>query len=156
MEYQRTNRLADLMVAKGLLESLEAYYPDFSHWYVNRCMPGVLVGTDLMFVAKDKQHLVGLALAKRTKDEVKLRCVRVLPEYQDRGVGLHLIDKTLRALNEDKPHCTVAEEMLHLYSRAFVNRYHFNLSDVDKGLYRKGKLEYVFNKPAITPAVLPL
>lgn len=45
----------------------------------------------------------------------------------------------LGALQCDKPHCTVAEELLHTYSRAFVNRYGFSLSAVDKGRYRPGK-----------------
>jgi hypothetical protein len=51
----------------------------------------------------------------------------------------------LRELNDDKPHCTVSEEMLHLYSRAFINHYRFDLGRVDKGAYRPNKLEYVFN-----------
>ncbi|KWT98009.1 hypothetical protein APY03_0680 [Variovorax sp. WDL1] len=39
----------------------------------------------------------------------------------------------------------MAEEMLHIYSRAFVNRYGFALSAVENGRYRPGRLEYAFN-----------
>lgn len=102
------------------------------------------MGTDVLMVARDKLQVVGAALGKKG-DETKLRCVRVLPEYQNRGVGIHLVEKMLVSLDKDKPHCTVAEEMLHDFSRPFINLFKFELSSVEKGLYRKGKLEYIFN-----------
>lgn len=143
--YEPTKRLADAMVVRGVLDGLENYYPEFGHWYVNKCLPGILLGSDTLLVARDKGQIVGVALGKRNRHETKLRCVRVLPEYQARGVGIHLIDKMLRLLDSDRPHCTVAEEMLHQFSRAFVNHFDFKLNRVDKGAYRPGKLEYVFN-----------
>lgn len=84
-------------------------------------------------------------MGKRAATERKLRCVRVLPEVQNRGVGLRLIERMFDELETETPHCTVAEEMLGQYSRAFVNRYGFQLSCVDKGRYRPAKLEYAFN-----------
>jgi GNAT superfamily N-acetyltransferase len=145
ISYQPSRQLADAMIARGVMDGLENYYPDFGHWYVNKCIPGIVLGKDTLLVARDKHQIVGVALGKRTVKETKLRCVRVLPSYQSRGVGIHLIERMLRQLDCDKPHCTVAEEMLHQYSRAFVNHFDFNLSSVDKGRYRSGKLEYVFN-----------
>ncbi len=142
--YESSKSLTDLALAYQLVQGLESLYPAFSDWYVNTCMPGVLIGSDLLLVAKDKQEIVGVALAKKGKEN-KLRCVRVKPQYQSKGVGIHLIERSLKALNVDKPHCTVAEEMIHLYSRPFVNHFHFDLTRVDKGSYRQGKLEYVFN-----------
>jgi GNAT superfamily N-acetyltransferase len=143
--FSTSRRLADAMVARGMLDGLENYYPDFGHWYVNTCIPGIVLGSDTMLVARDGAKIVGIALGKKTPEETKLRCVRVLPQYQSKGVGLHLIEKMLRELDADKPHCTVAEEMMHQFSRAFVNYFDFKLSRVDKGVYRPGKLEYIFN-----------
>ena len=131
-------------MAGSLLGGLDRYYPDFGHWYTNICMPGVLVGSDLLLVARDRHQVVGVALAKKG-EETKLRCVRVLPAYQSRGVGIHLVERSLRALDCDRPHCTVAEEMFHQYSRPFINHFGFDLSEVAKGRYRPGKLEYIFN-----------
>lgn len=142
--YQKTRSLTDLAMTKQLLAGLDQLYPDFEYWYVNNCMPGILMGTDVLMVARDKLQVVGAALGKKG-DETKLRCVRVLPEYQNRGVGIHLVEKMLVSLDKDKPHCTVAEEMLHDFSRPFINLFKFELSSVEKGLYRKGKLEYIFN-----------
>lgn len=133
------------MVVRGVLDGLDSYYPEFGHWYVNKCLPGIVLGKDVLLVARDKEQIVGVALGKRSTKETKLRCVRVLPAYQSRGVGIHLIDKMLHLLGSDRPHCTVAEEMLHQFSRPFVNHFDFQLSRVDKGSYRPGKLEYVFN-----------
>lgn len=145
IHYQQSNHLADAMLAKVMLDGLENYYPDFGYWFVNKCMPGIMTGNDLLITAKEHGQIVGVALGKKG-DETKLRCVRVIPQYQNRGVGLHLVDHTLRALDCDKPLCTVSEEMMHLYSRAFINRYQFDLTHVEKGLYRPKKLEYIFNK----------
>lgn len=145
IHYSTSKRLADAMVARSILEGLDNLYPEFGHWYVNKCLPGILLGSDTLMIARDKHEIVGVALGKRNKHETKLRCVRVLPSYQNRGVGIHLVERMLRQLDCDKPHCTVAEEMLHQFSRPFINHFDFTLSTVDKGRYRTGKLEYVFN-----------
>jgi len=147
IEYQNTKRLADAMLAKPMLESLEQYYPDFSYWYVNKCMPGVVAGSDSLIVAREHGQIIGVALGKKSEEETKLRCIRVMPQYQNRGVGLHLTEKMLRELDDDKPLVTVAEEMLHLYSRPFFNLFKFNVTRVEKGMYRRGVLEYIFNGP---------
>lgn len=132
-------------LALPLLRSLDAYYPDFEHWYVNTVAPGVVTGSDTLLLAWDGPRIAGVALGKRTSRETKLRCVRVVPEWQNTGLGLRLIDRMLDELECDRPHCTVAEELFHQYSRPFIHRYGFELSGVDKGAYRKGKLEYRFN-----------
>ena len=145
MQIAQSHNVIEALNVLPMLSSLDTLYPDFSHWYVNKVVPGVVLGADTLLVAKDGSQLVGVALGKRTAEETKLRCVRVLPPYQSSGLGLRLIDRMLEALECESPHCTVAEEMLHLYSRAFINRYGFKLSSVDKGTYRRGKLEYRFN-----------
>ncbi len=142
--YERSNRLTDLALTGAMLAGLDSYYPDFGHWFTNTCMPGVLVGDDLLIVAREQSQVVGVALGK-TGAETKLRCVRALPQYQSKGVGIRLVERALRELDHDRPLCTVAEEMLHQYSRPFINYFGFTLTSVAKGRYRAGKLEYEFN-----------
>lgn len=144
--YTRGNRLVDTHVAFSLLQGMDDLYPEFGYWYKNKVMPGVMMGSDILMMAKDRDQVIGVALGKRNQHETKLRCVRVLPDYQQRGVGIHLVEKMLRELDDDKPSCTVAEEMLHQFSRPFINLFQFDLSHVEKGMYRPGKLEYVFNQ----------
>lgn len=145
MQYQQTNSMVQALLAMPLLHSLDRLYPGFQSWYVSTVVPGVVTGRDVLMLAMDGAQVAGIALGKRADDETKLRCVRVLPAYQNTGVGLKLIENMFDALECDKPHCTVAEELMHTYSRAFVNRYGFALSDVSRGRYRRGKLEYAFN-----------
>lgn len=154
ISYERSSSLTDAMLTMEMLRSLKNLYPDFMFWFVNVALPGILVGRDILIVAKKNGVVIGVALGKISENETKLRCIRVLPEYQKYGVGIHLIDHMLRALNCAKPVCTVAEEMMHSYSRAFINYFHFVLSTVEKGLYRRGKLEYVFNGTLAVPTTL--
>jgi N-acetylglutamate synthase-like GNAT family acetyltransferase len=137
--------MVQALLAMPLLHSLNELYPGFQSWYVSTVVPGVVAGRDVLLLATEGAQVAGIALGKRSDDEVKLRCVRVVPAYQNTGVGLKLIENMFEALECDKPHCTVAEELMHTYSRAFVNRYGFALSDVARGRYRRGKLEYAFN-----------
>jgi GNAT superfamily N-acetyltransferase len=146
IRYEQGTRLVDTLEAGKLLHGMDTLYPDFSYWFTNKVMPGVMVGKDILMLAKDKQQVIGVALGKRNAHETKLRCVRVLPEYQKRGTGIHLVEKMLVQLGNDKPSCTVAEEMFHQFSRPFINLFDFDLSKVEKGMYRPGKLEYVFNQ----------
>lgn len=126
------------------IKSLDAYYPDVSHWYINKVIPGLSLGEDKLIIARDGLNIAGVALGKMG-EESKLRCVRVHPDYQGTGLGIRLIDQMLELIEDGNPGVTVSEEMLHLYSRPFVKRYGFELSDVSKGRYRRGKLEYAFN-----------
>jgi ribosomal protein S18 acetylase RimI-like enzyme len=145
IQYGRAHRLVDTVNAYRLLDGLENFYPDFGYWYKNRVMPGVMMGQDVLMLAREHGQVIGVGLGKRNDHETKLRCIRVLPEYQGRSVGIHLVEKMLRELDDDKPSCTVAEEMLHQFSRPFINLFKFDVSRVEKGLYRPGKLEYIFN-----------
>jgi len=132
--------------ALPFIKSLNQYYPDIEYWYVNKVVPGLVLGNDKLIIAHDEQfNIAGIALGKVSVEESKLRCVRVHPDHQNGGLGIRLIDAMLEQIGERKPGVTVAEEMINLYSRAFVKRYGFELSDVTKGRYRRGKLEYGFN-----------
>ena len=146
IEYYYGSTLVDTLVAKNLLSGLEQLYPEFEYWYTNKAMPDIILGNTKLILAKDNGRVVGVGIGKRNEEETKLRCIRVAPEYKNKGIGIRLIEKTLVMLNCDKPVCTVAEEMIHDFSRVFVNEFKFELTSVDKGLYRRGKLEYVFNR----------
>lgn len=145
MQFEKSDSFVQAFMALPLLRSLDGLYPGFESWFINQVVPGVVLGNDVLLLAKDGARVAGIALGKKTPRETKLRCVRVLPDYQQTGLGIRLIDRMLDELESDKPSCTVAEELMHTYARPFVNRYGFSLSSVDKGRYRQGKLEYAFN-----------
>lgn len=140
-----TTSFVDAFAVLPFIQSLNQYYPEIEYWYVNKVVPGLITGNDKLLIARDGDYIAGVALGKLTANESKLRCVRVHPDYQNGGLGIRLIDGMLDLIESDRPGVTVSEEMFHLYSRPFINRYGFELSDVVKGRYRRGKLEYGFN-----------
>lgn len=145
VKIERTQDFTQAILTLPLLQTLDAFYPDIGYWYVNTVLPGVVLGSDSLLLATEADRVVAFALGKKTPQETKLRCVRVLPQYQQSGLGIRLIDRMLEELEDRHPHVTVAEELFHQYSRLFVQRYGFRLDAVEKGLYRPGKLEYLFN-----------
>lgn len=149
---RRSDRLIDASFAWNLLRELGEFYPGLSDWFWNKCVPGIVAGQGVLLLAEDDerpagQQIIGIVLGKKGSDteETKLRCVRVIPEYQCRGVGILLIDRALQELGTQQPFCSVSEEMFHDYARLLINHYGFRVTRVERGLYRPGKLEYVFN-----------
>jgi len=147
ISYRISKSLFDCYKAFELTSGLDVFYPDFNDWYWNKVVPSTMTGDSEVILAEHLDQVVGVALVKRG-EEPKLRCLRVRPEYVGRGVGVHLIDRSLKQLGCDKPMVTVPEEKINELSRIMVNRFDFDLSHVDRGLYRPGKLEYQFNGKA--------
>lgn len=144
IEFIQPRNLVYLHETFNILRPLSAYYPDFSDWYWDKVVPGILLGEDKLIIMKRNDVVAGVSILK-DREEKKLRCLRMSPEFQQKGLGLYLIDESLKQLDTDKPLCSVSEEMMHEFSRIFINRYGFDLTHVYNNLYRKGKLEYEFN-----------
>lgn len=145
MYIEKTTDPALVRDAFPFVADLDRFYPGFRRWYQDKVLPGVSCGADTMLLAIEGGILAGVAFGKRSADECKLRCVRVAPRWQNSGLGLRLIERMFDELGTDRPACTVAEELFHQYSRPFIQRCGFELSAVDKGRYRRHKLEYSFN-----------
>ena len=144
IEIERSKDVAEALLAMPFLTDLDRFYPDIQHWYINRVLPGVCTGHDVLLLARDGHRLCGMAIGK-TGEETKLRCVRVNRKLAGQGTGVRLIDRMIIELQCENPSATVAEELLHDYSRIFVRRYGWRLSDVVKNEYRRSKLEYHWN-----------
>lgn len=142
--YRTTKSIFDCYRAFELTEGLDVFYPDIKDWFWNKVVPSTITGNSSIVLAEEHDQVIGLSMVK-AGDDPKIRCLRVRPEYANRGVGIHLIDKSLRLLDHDKPMVTVPEEKINELSRIMVNRFDFDLRYVDRGLYRPGKLEYQFN-----------
>jgi hypothetical protein len=131
----------ELMKLFNLIKDLDNYYPDFPNWFINKLIPRTFYGYNKVLLMYKNNDLVGVS----SFNNHKLQMVRIFPEYINKGYGLFLIDESLKLMNNDKPFLTVAEELINVYSRIFINRYDFTITRVEKGIYRKGKLEYLFN-----------
>ena len=144
MKFINPTSIPELYHSYTLLQPISRLYPNFSDWFFDKVIPGVILGKDKVILLEKNNEIAGISIIKKG-DENKLRCVRVSEKYQRTGLGLYLIDESLKQLDCAKPVVSVAEEMMHDFSRMFINRYDFDLSHVYNGLYRKGKLEYEFN-----------
>jgi len=149
--YRSSSDPAEAIAILPMIENIEVCYPNFRRWYLDKAVPDLASGKGRMILAEQDGQVVGVALGKRDEDERKLRCLRVEQRLRSRGIGSHLIDRILKELGTDRPLCTVSEEMMHDLSRLMVNGFGFHLTSVEKGAYRPGKLEYVFNGIAPLP-----
>lgn len=128
------------------LKNIENIYPDVEHWYINKVIPRVMLEKDIVLVIYSPENEVaGFAIAKNNKEEKKLCCLIIMPDYQGRGYAIKLIKKIQKELNEEKLHCSVSEDLLHVYSKIFINHFKWTIDEVQESKYKKGKLEYFFN-----------
>lgn len=142
--YQSTKSIFECRRVFELTASIDVYYPEFKNWFWNKVVPSVITKDSSIIIAEEHGQLIGAIITKNGEDP-KLRCLRVRSDYANRGIGIHLIDRALKVVNNDKPIITVPEERINDLSRILVNRFDFDLCKVEKGLYRQGKLEYQFN-----------
>jgi len=141
MYFKHINNIPELYQVYDEFKHLDNYYPEFQNWYYNKLIPSVINGKGTALVLMDRNQMVGMSLFKPGK----LQASRIFPKYQNKGQGIRLLDRTFKEMNNDKPFVTISEEMFHQYSRIFINRYNFSIPKVEKGIYRPGKLEYLFN-----------
>jgi hypothetical protein len=125
------------------LSSAERYYPDFRNWYYKKVVPDILNNQRDFILEHRQDKIVGLSLVKY--EEKKLCTLKVFDEYQNKGYGLKLFEKSFEALNTDKPFLTVSEEKYVEFEKIF-KYFNFELTSVKNGLYRDNKLEYFFNE----------
>lgn len=125
------------------LSTAEQFYPDFKYWYFKKVLPDIFSNKrDFIFENRDN-NIVGLSLVKY--DEKKLCTLKVFEEYQNKGLGLKLFEKSFEKLDTDKPFLSVSQEKYEEFKKLF-NYYKFELTSVKTGLYRDNKLEYFFNE----------
>ena len=127
------------------LKSAELYYPDFKNWYYSKVVPDLLLKNRSLLVEKRQNNIAGIAIIKNTIQEKKLCTLKIIDQYQNRGIGLKLFEKTFEELETTKPYLTVSEEKMVEFKKIF-NYYNFELTSVKKDLYRAGKVEFIFNE----------
>lgn len=132
------------LLSKPFIASLDQYYPDISNWYHYQIINKLDDSNCILLHAYQHDKLVGVSIGKAGA-ECKLRCVRVSKDIESSGLGIKLINQTLTEMESDKPIVTVSEELFHQYSRVFHHYYNFKIEQVQKGLYRRNKLEYIYN-----------
>lgn len=124
MRIEKISNLFLLTELSSTISSLSHIYPDISHWYNNKVIPRVMLGEDIVIVAKSENgKTIGFAIGKKTEKESKLCCLMVLPDFRGKGYALKLINRIIEELDDDYPHCSVSEDLFHTYSKIFINHF---------------------------------
>jgi hypothetical protein len=123
----------------------ELYYPDFQKWYYQKVVPGIFSREREIIVEKRGDEIAGIAILKKKSMEQKLCTLRISHEFQNKGIGLRLFERSFESLQDEKPFLTVSEEKLHEFKRIF-DYFGFQLTSIHDDLYRVGKKEYFFNE----------
>lgn len=127
------------------LKNIKDIYPDVEHWYINKVIPRAMLDKDIVLVIYTSQYEVaGFAIAKNN-EEKKLCCLMIMSDFKGHGYSIKLIKEIQKELNEEKLHCSVSEDLFHIYSKIFINYFKWTIDEVKDSKYRKGKLEYFFN-----------
>lgn len=127
-----------------ILNDIQELYPEFKYWYSTKVIPGLINGSREILTEYRENRLIGIAIIKNEKDEKKICTIKVLPEYQNKGIGIKLFKRALSSLNTNKPFVTVPEERFNEFHKIFTY-YGFQLTQIIEGYYREGKKEYIYN-----------
>lgn len=127
-----------------ILKDIEKFYPKFKDWYTHKVIPGLINGSREILTEYRDGQLIGIAIIKNERDEKKICTIKVLPQYQNKGIGIRLLKRALNSLNTDRPLVTVPEERFKEFHKIFTY-YGFKLTQISNEHYRKNKKEYVYN-----------
>lgn len=124
---------------------LSADYPEIRHWYLSKVVPDLRVGQRILLPVRRSGVLVGLGIAKNDGVERKICTVRVLPTYENKGIGVRIFDKLLHWVGTDRPNLTVSQGNLPKFRRLF-DYYGFSETSAIEGLYQPKSWEFGFNE----------
>lgn len=127
------------------LKSAQVYYPEFEKWYFNKVVPNILNAQREIICLTRNNKIASISIIKNTPEEKKLCTLRVISDFQNRGIGIKAFEASFDTLGTDKPFLTVSEEKLPEFQRVF-DYYGFKLTSIHNNLYRKDKKEYFFNE----------
>lgn len=123
---------------------LELSYPAFKQWYFNTVIPGIMNGTRAIIIEWRNGKMAGLSIIKDTVIEKKICTIYVSPEFQRKGLGIKLFEKSMCELNTDRPLLSVSEDRLYLFDKMF-NHFGYHFTSEYNGLYLPNKSEFSFN-----------
>lgn len=90
-------------------------------------------------------RLAGCSLLKNVRDEKKICCLFVDPNYRHQGIASRLIQDSFEILCTEKPLMTVSEPNLPQLQK-LIDRFGFELTSVKDSVYLPGIKEYYYNE----------
>lgn len=125
------------------LQDVRSYYPNFLQWYYLKVLPQIATGKRDVVLYTHYSDVCGIEILKNG-EEKKICTLKVNAEYQKRGIGKKLFETSFKILQTDNPIITVSDSKVFQFRRV-LNDYKFQLTQVCRDKYIKGKSELVFN-----------
>ncbi len=142
MTYLKTDIDASELVV--ILHGLEKVYPDFAEWYRRRVVPGVSDGSRMIFAEVAHDGIAGVAIAKRSREELKLCTLWRDPFRGDGDTASRLMRSAMAWLGTDRPVFTVPFDRIQRL-RPVLNEFGMGAGMAVGQLYRPGVEEILFN-----------
>ncbi|EGO0810624.1 GNAT family N-acetyltransferase, partial [Campylobacter lari] len=96
------------------LKEAKAYYPNFDIWYYTNVVPSINNGSKQIITISENNVIKGISIVK-LQDEKKLCTLKVMDNYQNKGIGIRLFEKSFEILKTTKPLLSVSEEKLPVF-----------------------------------------
>jgi|SRR5471030_28249 len=133
------------------LEPLSLDYQGIEKWYFKKVVPGLAAGTRKLIRIERDGRIVAMGIAKKEDAELKICTVRVLPEYEGKGIGIRIFRDLMSWLGTSKPLLSVSQDKILDFERIF-EYYGFQLTSSHLGIYRTGMVEYFYNETILISA----
>lgn len=128
------------------LKLLTSYYPNFDSWLENKVFMGLYKNERQIILEWREDLLAGIAIVKNDGFEKKICCLRVQPEFQNKGLGIKLFEKSMSLLETDKPLLSISDNHVNLDNYLKIFQYFgFKQSAIYPDLYMKNATELAFN-----------
>ena len=122
---------------------LSKYYPNYKNWFYDKQIKESLMQKrDILFM-KDKQNIIA-CLSLKKEPEKKICTIYVAKEYQKRGIGTTLLEKSFFLLQTNKPIFSCNQNVLPAFQKIIL-KYHWKLEEVIKNYNGKKDNEYCYN-----------
>lgn len=126
------------------LSMLSEQYPDFRNWLEKKVFTGLYDGTRSILLEWRDGKIAGLAILKNEIEEKKLCCLRIMPEFQNKGIGIKLFQRSFAELGTEKPLLSVSEQKLSEFEKIF-NYFGFVQTEKYFDLYKQNTIEISYN-----------
>jgi len=134
----------DPLAVLGEIHCLEAIYPGFGEWYLQKVVPGIAKGTRLLIADVTDGEVSGVAIAKRDIGELKLCTVWRNERIGRYEVSTRLVRAAMSWLGTDRPVFTVPSDRIDRM-RPLMNAVGVGAGVGLGDIYREGVDELLFN-----------
>lgn len=126
------------------LKKLSWQYPNFESWLDEKVLTGLYDGTRSIIVEWRDDKIAGVAILKHDSVEKKLCCLIIMPDFQNKGIGIKLFKKVFSVLGTDKPLLSISEDKLPEFEKIF-NYFGFEKTETYPNLYHPNTTEISYN-----------